>query len=165
MRTTATASGSMRRVSPSPRVTIALILDADSDLAGSLMRLSARCERLGADGIAVIASGLSPDDFTVGRRVRVVSAPADASLADLRHFAMQHADADIVILEDREASGDRVRTSTPMSAWRAILRAHGVAEASLPSMSSPGIVHRDTRVDVRPAREPFPVMIDAHHRA
>ena len=106
--------------------------------------------------------------------MRVVSAPADASRAELRHLAMQHSEGDIVLLEDVSSGeelsvsgaasrdlGDRARACAPVSEWRDILMAHGVADVALPRPSSRGAV----RGGARPVRVSVPVIADAHHPA
>ena len=173
-RSTKTASSSTPRISRSPRVTVALILDDDSDLSACVARLSAHCERSGVYGLIVTAAAASIDESALGRRVRVVSAPADASRCDLRHLAMQQADGDIVLLEDVSSRastvtsafsirdlGERARACAPVSEWRDILLAHGVADVA-PARLSP---RQLLRVEARSLRDALAIPADARHPA
>ena len=171
-RSTKTSSAGTARIARSPRVTIALVLDEVSDLCTCVARLSAHCDRTGTYGVIVTAGAATIDEATLGRRVRVVHAPADASRTELRHVAMQHAEGDIVLLEDVSCAAlndgeftirnlaERVRAAAPISEWRDILLAHGVADVS-PARPSP---RQLLRVEARPLREAL-AMPDAHHPA
>jgi hypothetical protein len=161
-------------MSRSPRVTIALILEAEADVLACVTRLAAQCERSGSFGVIVVTGAAPVDETALGRRVRMVAAPADAGRTELRHLAMQHAEGDIVLIEDVECGaelsvnsgfsmrdlGDRARACAPVSEWRDILLAHGVCDVAPPRASS-----RAVRVGLRPAREPMPVIADLHHPA
>jgi hypothetical protein len=163
------------RISRSPRVTIALILEPDSDVSACVARLASQCERNGAYGVVVTAAAGAPDEGGFARRVRIVHAPADASRSELRHLAMHHADGDIVLLEDVASDAgpsvtgafsardltERARSCPPASEWGDILRAHGVADAP-PSRS---LTRNVIRAAGWPVREALPVTADAHHRA
>ena len=153
---------------------MALILAPEADLLACVTRLSSQCERTGSHGIVVTTAPTVVDDDILGRRVRVVRAPADAGGTELRQLAMQHAEGDIVLFEDvvggTELSvnagqssrdlADRARTCAPVSEWCDILRAHGVADVAV-TRPSP----RAVRVGPRPARDSVPVLADLHHPA
>ena len=173
-RSTKTASSWTPRISRSPRVTVALILDGDSDATAFIARLSAHCERAGVYGLIVTAAAASIDETALGRRIRLVSAPADANRCDLRHLAMQHADGDIVLLEDVSSSAsnvtgafsirdlsERARACAPVSEWRDILLAHGVADVA-PARLSP---RQLLRVEARTLRDALAMPADARHPA
>lgn len=173
-RPTKSAAGWTPRISRSPRVTIALILEPEADLLACVTRLSSQCERSGSHGIVVTNASTRVDDDLLGRRVRIVSAPADAGGAELRQLAMQHAEGDIVLFEEVVSGGelsvnaaqssrdlaDRARACAPISEWCDILRAHGVADVAATRPAS-----RAVRVGLRPARESMPVLADLHHPA
>jgi hypothetical protein len=173
-RSTKSAPAWTPRIARSPRVTIALIVGTDGDVGACVARLASHCDRTGSYGLVVTTACASLDESLLGRRVRVVPAPADFGGAELRHLAMQHSEGDIVLLEDVSSGeelsvssaasrdlGDRSRACVPVSEWRDILIAHGVADVALPRPVFRGAV----RVGVRPVRESVPVMADAHHPA
>jgi hypothetical protein len=173
-RSTRTGSSWTPRLSRSPRVTVVLILDEDSDVSSCVARLASHCERSGADGVIVTATAALIDETAVGRRVRLVTAPADVSRGELRHLAMQHADGDIVLLEDVSSTAsnvagafsirdlsERTRVCAPISEWRDILLAHGIADMA-PVRPSP---RQLLRVEARSLREALSMPADAHHPA
>ena len=173
-RSAKTASSWTPRISRSPRVTVVLITDEDTDLSACVARLSSHCERSGAYGVIVTAAAAGLDESGLGRRVRLVTAPADAGRCELRQLAMQHADGDIVLLEDvsNRASNrtggfsirdltERARACAPVSEWRDILVAHGVADVA-PARPSPRHL---ARVEARSLREVLSMPADAHNPA
>ena len=169
-----TASSWVPRISRSPRVTVVLIVDEDSDLSACVARLSSHCDRSGAYGVIVTSAGGALDESVMGRRVRIVTAPADASRCELRQLAMQHADGDIVLLEDVSSTAsnrssafslrdlsERARACAPVSEWRDILVAHGVADVAPPRPSPRHLA----RVEARSLRDVLAMPADAHHPA
>lgn len=173
-RSARTASSRTSRISRLPRVTVVLILDEDSDPAACVARLSSHCERSGAYGVIVTATAAGLDESALGRRVRLVTAPADASRSELRHLAMQHADGDIVLLEDVSSTrsnlagafsirdlSERARASAPVSEWRDILVAHGVAVVAPPRP----LPRHLAGVEARSLREVLSMPADAHYPA
>lgn len=128
------------RVSRFARVSIVLTsAEGPEELARSLDCVRPHRERLGAELVVVTRDDPGPLREVV-REARLVTAPADAGIGDMRELGMRSATGDVVAVRADVDVGD--------GSW--LLEFYPMTGATLPSATEPGVRRLDERV--APAR-------------